>query len=229
MPVMSEKRTFGLPSASRRTTSATACASARSDLRNFSRAGVATKRSRASTRVPTGPAQGATALFAPSSTRSLKPVGAPAVRVRISSRVTEAIEGSASPRKPKVMMAVRSPSGIFEVACRSTESARSASSMPRPSSVTRMRRRPPASIATSIAPAPASSAFSISSFTAAAGRSTTSPAAMRSTSRGSRRRIGMGARNLVPLSHRRGAGGSERPGKRARRRAGSGTGPRRAP
>ena len=39
MSVRSEKRTSGLPSASRRTTSATACASARSDLRNLSRAG----------------------------------------------------------------------------------------------------------------------------------------------------------------------------------------------
>ena len=54
-----------------------------------------------------------------------------------------------------------------------------------------MSRRPPASIATSILFAPASSAFSINSFTAAAGRSITSPAAMRSTSKGSRRRIGM--------------------------------------
>ena len=43
--------------------------------------------------------------------------------MRISSRDTEAIDGSASPRKPKVRMAVRSPSGIFEVAWRSTESA----------------------------------------------------------------------------------------------------------
>ncbi len=39
--------------------------------------------------------------------------------------------------------------------------------------------------------APASSAFSTSSFTAAAGRSITSPAAMRSISSGSRRRTGM--------------------------------------
>ena len=36
----------------------------------------------------------------------------------------------------------RSPSGIFDVACRSTESARSASSMPRPSSVTRIKPAP---------------------------------------------------------------------------------------
>ena len=40
--------------------------------------------------------------------------------MRISSRDTEAIEGSASPRKPKVAIVVRSPSGIFDVAWRST-------------------------------------------------------------------------------------------------------------
>ena len=47
-------------------------------------------------------------------------------------------------------MAVRSPSGIFEVAWRSTESARSSASMPAPSSLTRISARPPASIATSM-------------------------------------------------------------------------------
>ncbi len=190
------RRRSGSPgwlSATRFTISATAWASLRSDFRNLSLAGVAANRSRASTRVPTAPAQGSTGLFAPSSTTSFKAVGAPSVRVRISSRETEAIDGSASPRKPKVAIAVRSPSGIFDVACRSTESARSASSMPRPSSLTRIRRRPPASIATSIVRAPASSAFSINSLAAAAGRSITSPAAMRSTSSGSRRQIGMGA------------------------------------
>ena len=45
-----------------------------------------------------------------------------------------------------------------------------------------------ASTVTSMVRAPASMAFSTSSFTAEAGRSTTSPAAMRSTSTGSRRR-----------------------------------------
>ena len=64
------------------TASAAASASARSDLRNLSRAGVAAKRSRASTRAPTGEAEGSIALFRPSSTTSLSPVGAPAA-VRI--------------------------------------------------------------------------------------------------------------------------------------------------
>ena len=51
--------------------------------------------------------------------------------------------------------------------------------MPEPSSDTRMSRRPPPSVTTSIRLAPASSAFSTNSFTTLAGRSTTSPAAMR--------------------------------------------------
>ena len=70
----------------------------------MSRAGVAAKRSRASTRVPDDEAQGSIALLIPSSTTIFKAVGAPPMRVRISSRDTEAIEGSASPRKPKVAM-----------------------------------------------------------------------------------------------------------------------------
>ena len=53
--------------------------------------------------------------------------------------------------------------------------------MPLPSSSTRIRSAPPLEVAMSMRVAPASSAFSTSSFTAAAGRSTTSPAAMRLT------------------------------------------------
>ena len=150
MSVVNEKRASGAAIASRLTMSDMAVASARSDFKNLSRAGVAAKRSRASTRAPSGAAQGSIAPLIPSSTTSFKPVGAPPMRVRISSRDTEAIEGSASPRKPKVAIAARSPSGIFDVACRSTLRARSASSMPRPSSATRMSLRPPALIATSI-------------------------------------------------------------------------------
>ena len=67
------------------------------------------------------------------------------------------------------------------MAWRSTASARSARVMPSPSSLTRMSRRPPPSVSTSMRVAPASSAFSTSSLTTLAGRSTTSPAAMRLT------------------------------------------------
>src|SRR5271165_6680398 len=50
--------------------------------------------------------------------------------------------------------------------------------MPKPSSVTRIRLRPPAPISMVIFFASASSEFSTSSFTTLAGRSTTSPAAI---------------------------------------------------
>ena len=132
---------------------------------------------------------GAPAPFTPASTRMDDPVAASAVRVVIASRATAPMEGSASPRKPRVAMANRSPSGQlrggvaldreFEILGRSCRA---------PSSTTRISRRPPASTVTSMVPAPASMAFSTSSLTAAAGRSTTSPAAMRSTRMGSRRR-----------------------------------------
>src|SRR5579859_1055069 len=62
---------------------------------------------------------------------------------------------------------------------------------PAPSSATRIRASPPPSAWTSIRMAPASSAFSISSLTTLAGRSTTSPAAMRLISSGGRRRMVM--------------------------------------
>ena len=70
--------------------------------------------------------------------------------------------------------------------------------MPQPSSVMRISERPPAAVTTSISPAPASSAFSTSSLTTLAGRSITSPAAMRLTVSGLSWRIGMGALGSDP-------------------------------
>ena len=64
------------------------------------------------------------------------------------------------------------------VAWRCRLKAASSRPMPEPSSRTRIRRRPPSWRSTSIRLAPASSAFSTSSFTTAAGRSITSPAAI---------------------------------------------------
>jgi len=66
----------------------------------------------------------------------------------------------------------------LEVACRLKANGNSAARMPRPSSCTAIRSRPAASISTEIRPAPASSAFSSSSLSTAAGRSITSPAAI---------------------------------------------------
>ena len=98
------------------------------------------------------------------------------------SRATLAIEGSASPRKPSVATCSIASSGSFEVAWRSSASAISSGVMPQPSSVTSIQASPPSSILTAIRVAPASIAFSTSSLSAEAGRSTTSPAAMRLTS-----------------------------------------------
>src|SRR6476469_2809509 len=94
-------------------------------------------------------------------------------------RATAPMEGSASPRKPRVRIAERSSSCSLEVAWRSIAKARSPRSMPLPSSVTWMMLKPPPLATTSMRAAPASMAFSISSLTTLAGRSTTSPAAMR--------------------------------------------------
>jgi hypothetical protein len=51
--------------------------------------------------------------------------------------------------------------------------------MPQPSSLTSIKSKPPFDIRTDICSAPESMAFSTSSFNALAGRSTTSPAAIR--------------------------------------------------
>ncbi len=87
----------------------------------------------------------------------------------------------ASPRKPKVPIRPRSsgPRSLL-VAWRKKAVGSSGPGMPQPLSVTRMSPMPPRRISTATAEAPASMAFSTSSFTTLAGRSTTSPAAMRS-------------------------------------------------
>ena len=178
-PMVSVNSTCGCAMASRFTTSATAWFSARSDFRNFSRAGTLENRSRTSMMVPGLPAAGRAFSLALRSTVMAKASEAPCARERSVSLAMEPIEGSASPRKPSVRMANRSSSASLEVACRSTDSARSPGPMPQPLSVTRMRLKPPEAVTTSISVEPASSAFSTSSFTTLAGRSMTSPAAMR--------------------------------------------------
>ncbi|MEY9720246.1 hypothetical protein ABIA22_002736 [Sinorhizobium fredii] len=173
----STNRTFGKAIAMRRTTSEMAAASAFSDFMNLSRAGVAKKRSRTSTTVPTLAGEGRTGSVLPPATEIAAPSLAPAVRVVIDRRATDPIEGSASPRKPSVRMSV-SASSILEVQCRRMASSRSAGDMPLPLSAIRSSVLPPPAVATSILVAPASRAFSISSLAALAGRSMTSPAAI---------------------------------------------------
>src|SRR5437867_7964665 len=89
------------------------------------------------------------------------------------------MEGSASPRNPSVLIESRSlTSRSLLVAWRSKASIASSRDMPQPSSVMRIRRRPPLSTSMRKRIAPASSEFSRSSLTTEAGRSTTSPAAI---------------------------------------------------
>ena len=70
-------------------------------------------------------------------------VAHPLVRLSSVSRDTLAIDGSASPRKPKLVTASMLSSASFEVACRSSASRMSAGLMPQPSSVTSISPMPP--------------------------------------------------------------------------------------
>ena len=117
---------------------------------------------------------------------------APRTRLSIVSRATLAIDGNASPRKPSVSTISIASSGSLEVACRSSASAISGGLMPLPSSVTSSPAMPPSHKRMEMRVAPASIAFSTSSLSALAGRSTTSPAAMRLIRSSGRRRIDMG-------------------------------------
>ena len=100
-------------------------------------------------------------------------------RVSSSSRDTDAMEGSASPRNPSVAIESRSfTSASLLVAWRSKASSASSRSMPQPSSASRISLRPPASTSMRNSLAPASSEFSSNSLTTLAGLSTTSPAAI---------------------------------------------------
>ena len=96
-----------------------------------------------------------------------------------STSATEAMDGRASPRKPRVCMLNKSwAEDILEVACLSKAIRASMGDMPFPSSMTWMTVFPTFLRITCICRAPASIAFSMSSFTTEAGRCTTSPAAI---------------------------------------------------
>ena len=90
---------------------------------------------------------------------------------------TEAILGNASPRKPSVRIRNKSSRlWILLVAWRLKAVTTSSSAIPSPLSITWILRRPASSMKISICVLPASTAFSTSSLTTEAGRSTTSPA-----------------------------------------------------
>ncbi len=150
-----------------------------SERKNLRRAGTLKNRWRTSTDVPGGQPTSRTSWILPAAMRISVPVRSAARRVQSRNRATEVIAAKASPRNPRVAIRSRSfTSRILLVACRST--ARSASSrvMPRPLSSTPTSVRPPHTMITSIWVASASSAFSTSSLSTEAGRSTTSPAAI---------------------------------------------------
>ena len=92
---------------------------------------------------------------------------------------TAAMEARASPLKPKVRMRFRSSGlDILDVACLSKHSRASSGLIPHPLSMTLTSVLPASPMMTLMELAPASTAFSISSFTTEEGRPTTSPAAI---------------------------------------------------
>ena len=149
------------------------------ERRNLRRAGTLQKRSRTSTSVPGGQPAVLVSTSSPAFTTICVPSSASWRRVTMENRDTDAIDGIASPLKPRVsMFSMSSTSRIFEVACLSSERRASSFVIPQPSSRTETSLRPPCAMETLMLAAPASTAFSTSSFTTDAGRSTTSPAAI---------------------------------------------------
>ena len=163
----------------------TAAASAASDFINFSRAGVLKKSSRTAMggalRAPGGLHLPGDAPLQVEAGPGLGPP-LPGDHVR---RLTAADSRQSLAPEAKgadggqVLGGAELAGGVAEKAVGSSWGA-----MPQPSSVTRIRAMPPERISTVTAAAPASMAFSMSSLTTLAGRSTTSPAAIRSATWG---------------------------------------------
>ena len=129
--------------------------------------------------VPLSQATGSCFFTSDPSTTSNVPNSLSANRVFISSCETAAIEARASPRKPMVRSLNKSSAErIFEVACLSKLMRASVSDMPMPLSITWIKLLPASFTINRIFVAPESIEFSINSFTAEAGRCTTSPAAI---------------------------------------------------
>jgi len=150
-----------------------------SDFRNLSLAGRLKNKSSTLTRVPAAAAIEEVSAGSPPSMVNFAPTGFCRVFVIRVNRETEPIEASASPLKPRVWILKRSSARLsLLVACRETASANSSAGIPLPSSVTWIKRLPACITSISIFSAPASMAFSRSSFTTEAGLSTTSPAAI---------------------------------------------------
>ena len=158
----------------------TCVASATSDFRNLRRAGRLKKRSATSMQVPSRVPTSRTDASLPAVDAHLG-AALRAARAACAGRSATPRRCSAAPRRGTRACGSRRDrpaSRILLVACRSTASCASSGSIPSPSSSTRISFLPPSSMVTAIRVAPASSAFSTSSLTTEAGRSTTSPAAI---------------------------------------------------
>ena len=147
-------------------------------LRNFNLAGVFSNSPSTSHVVPRALPHGVISVIAPNFALSLYE-SSPLQEV-ICMVLTAAIDAKASPLNPREEILSRSfAEHIFEVACGSMQRVRSSLLIPAPSSDILMEVMPPFSMEISIFLAPASIQFSTSSLTTLAGRSTTSPAAIR--------------------------------------------------
>ena len=129
--------------------------------------------------VPSGHPISSNAFSSPPSIKYLLPNTSSRFFVTNSTIATALILESASPRNPRLdTLSKSSTERILLVACRKNAVLISSFRIPQPLSVIRIKLIPPSLISTVMAFAPASIAFSTNSFTTAAGRSTTSPAAI---------------------------------------------------
>ncbi len=129
--------------------------------------------------MPTGPPHARIGAATPASICISDPASASSCRVWQRTFDTSAMAASASPRNPSVRIRNRSSASCsLLVACGVKASGKSSGAIPLPLSATRIRSFPPRSTVTSTRVAPASIAFSRSSLSTLAGRSTTSPAAI---------------------------------------------------
>ena len=170
----------GWERATRSTLAETAMDSVASRLRNLRRAGTFPNRFSTMMVVPSRQPRSEMPTICPPLISSIAPMSSSRRLDRIRISETEEMAARASPRNPRVRMPSRSSAlRILLVAWRRMAMGRSSADIPHPSSVTRMKVTPPFWISTVMCLAPASMEFSIISLMAEAGRSTTSPAAMR--------------------------------------------------
>ncbi|OQC71157.1 MAG: hypothetical protein BWX46_00662 [Candidatus Cloacimonetes bacterium ADurb.Bin003] len=148
-------------------------------FKNFLLAGRSLNNPRTVTAVPMLAEVLVTLFNLPLAYSTIVAISSSAVLVTKCNLETEAIEGNASPLKPREpIWVISSTVFILLVEWRSKASIASSAFIPQPLSITLIRSLPPFSIATIILSAPASIAFSTSSLTTEAGRSITSPAAI---------------------------------------------------